>query len=378
MHRRVSIILFRMFHYRVDFLTLLEAELKKHSVTLDVYYGKPTPESLAKNDTGTLKGSTEVISWCLPIAGKEILLQIPPRRILGSNLIICMQENRLLINYFLQLYTRIAPSTRFAFWGHGRNFQSQSATGVRERLKQYLLRGSDWFFAYTDASKASLIESGYSPKNITVFNNTIDTETFSKAIRNITADQKQDFLRELSIDSDKYIGIFCGSMYPAKRIVELLEASRLIKEKVPDFHLICIGDGPSASIIKDALPACEWIHFLGSQKGQKKALTYSVGKLVLNPGLVGLHIVDSFSAGVPMLTMEYDYHSPEFAYIRSNENGLVTEADVPTYANSAVTLLTEPLLQKRLADGARLSAKEYSLQSMVDKFAAGILDAVES
>lgn len=367
-----------MFHYRVDFLTLLKLELEKNGVVLEVFYGKPTPESLAKNDTGELIGSVEIPSWCLSIGGKEILLQIPPKRIMSCDLIICMQENRLLINYFLQLYTRFTTKTRFAFWGHGRNFQSVHSMGVREALKRYLLRGSDWFFAYTEASRTSLLASGYKDEKITVFNNTIDTAKFSRAVNNVTEQDTAYFLEKLSISSNATIGLFCGSMYPAKRIEELLEACILIKEQIPDFHLICIGDGSSAQIVKNAQTTLSWIHYLGVQTGHEKALAYSVSKAVLNPGLVGLHIVDSFSAGVPMLTMDYDFHSPEYSYMEAGVNGLVTAANVQAYADAAVAVLGDTAYQKTLAEGASQSAHQYSLQAMVDKYAAGILNAIKA
>lgn len=366
-----------MFHYRLDFLSQLEIELKKYDVALDVFYGKPTPESIAKNDTAELIGSTQMPSWCLRIGGKEILLQIPPKRILSSNLVICMQENRLLINYIIQLYTRIAPGVKFAYWGHGRNFQSRRATGARETLKRFLLRGSDWFFAYTEASKNSLIANGYDPGKITVFNNTIDTDKFRCAVEKISKQEKQSFLEDLSIAPGDIVALFCGSMYPAKRIEELLASCDLIKEKVPGFHLICIGDGPSAKLIQLANKTHSWIHYLGVQTGQQKALAFSVGKAVLNPGLVGLHIVDSFSAGVPMITMDYEFHSPEFAYMRSGENGLVTCADVGDYAAAVVAILTDPTYQVKLAGGARQSADEYSLKAMVDKYTSGILKVIQ-
>jgi len=378
MQRRVSIILFRMFHYRVDFLTRLREELKKHDVMLDVYFGKPTPESIAKNDTGELPGSTEIPSYCLRLGGKEILLQIPPRRILSSELTICMQENRLLVNYFLQLYTRVARGRKFAFWGHGRNFQSLRATGVREAWKRFLLRGSDWFFAYTDASRDSLLDSGYDADKISVFNNTIDAEKFRALVGAVSEEQQRQFLDGLSIPPGAIVGLFCGSMYPAKRITELLSACKLIRQEIPGFHLVCIGDGPSASEIKTAQTRDDWIHYLGVQTGLAKAQAYAVASAVLNPGLVGLHIVDSFSAGIPMLTMDYEFHSPEFAYMESGHNGLVTAADEAVYAAAAIALFRDSERLQQLSLGAHQSAGQYSLQAMVDAYTAGILKAIEN
>jgi len=366
-----------MFHYRVDFLNRLRDELQKHDVMLDVYFGKPTPESIAKNDTGELPGSTQIPSYCLRLGGKEILLQIPPRHILGSDLIICMQENRLLINYFIQLYTRVVRARKFAFWGHGRNFQSLRATGVREAWKRFLLRGSDWFFAYTDASRSSLLDSGYDADRITVFNNTIDAEKFRALVDEVSEQDQRQFLGGLSIAPGATVALFCGSMYPAKRISELLSASKLIRQQIPDFHLVCIGDGPSAGAIKTAQTQCDWVHYLGVQTGQVKAQAYAVASAVLNPGLVGLHIVDAFSAGIPMLTMDYEFHSPEFAYMESGHNGLVTVADEAVYAAAAIDLFTDSKRLEQLSLGARQSACRYSLQAMVEAYTAGILKAIK-
>ena len=39
------------------------------------------------------------------------------------------------------------------------------------------------------------------------------------------------------------------------------------------------------------------------KKGREKAAWFKLASVVLNPGLVGLHILDSFWAGVPMVTI---------------------------------------------------------------------------
>jgi len=365
-----------MFHYRIDFLNQLRKKLAAEGIELVVYYGKPTRQSLERKDSQLLEWGKEIPTRTLTVAGKEILLQIPPRAIFKSDLIICMQENRLLINYVLQLATLFNKKCRFAFFGHGKNFQSTSSKGIRERFKQLIVKRSDWFFAYTDLSKKVLIQSGYPEERITVVNNTIDTRLFADAISTKSDFEKSQYRDQLKIPEDAVVGLFCGSIYALKMPQFVLDSCLVIKLRVPGFHLIVLGDGPDAYLFDDASKAQPWIHFRGMQKGDEKSLAYSVASAVINPGLVGLHIVDSFSAGVPMVTTHMPYHSPEYEYLQNGVNGVVTQSSVEAYASAVVELFLSQDKTDQISTNALASAKTYSLENMVDGFAHGIQKAI--
>jgi glycosyltransferase involved in cell wall biosynthesis len=97
-----------------------------------------------------------------------------------------------------------------------------------------------------------------------------------------------------------------------------------------------------------------------------------VAQLMLNPGLVGLGILDSFACGVPMLTTDCGIHSPEIAYLNNGRNGIMTANDLDDYAAAAVRLLRDPDALRTLRTGCEASALEYTVQNMTAHFADGI------
>ena len=70
---------------------------------------------------------------------------------------------------------------------------------------------------------------------------------------------------------------------------------------------------------------------LGVRKGQAKADVLALAKVMINPGVVGLNILDSFVAGVPMITTNCKGHGPEIAYLTNGENGLMTTTSLDDY-----------------------------------------------
>lgn len=368
----VSIVLFRMFHYRIDFLNALRESLKSEDIHLNVYYGKPTQQSIERKDTEVLSWAHEIPTSSIAIGGKEILLQVPPKNILKSDIIICMQENRLLINYVLQLVTLFIPRCHFTFFGHGKNFQSTTQQGFREKFKKLVMNRSDHFFAYTELSEKVLLERGYDKNKITVVNNTIDAAIFSQEVQNVTDSALIDYKRKLNIPTNATIALFCGSIYDLKKPHFLVSACDKVREFIPNFHLIVLGAGPEENVFRDAAIDREWVHYRGMQKGEEKALAYRCCSVILNPGLVGLHIVDALSAGKPMITTDMPFHSPEFAYLDNNVNGIVTKENIDDYATETIELLNDIQRLELMSATAFESKTKYSLANMVAAFVDGI------
>jgi glycosyltransferase involved in cell wall biosynthesis len=94
--------------------------------------------------------------------------------------------------------------------------------------------------------------------------------------------------------------------------------------------------------------------------------------VMLNPGMVGLGILDSFVAKLPMVTSMCGSHSPEIAYLENGVNGLMTVADVNHYADAVVDLLKDETKYRTLQEGCARSAENISLPKMANRFCDGI------
>ncbi len=369
--KKIVILQHRLLHYRIGFFEGLHKSCSAMGVELYLVHGQPTLREEQKRDVGNLSWADVVKNRYLSIANRDVLWQPFPAQHRDADMVVLMQENRLLSNY-PWLFLRGLHKTKLAYWGHGRNFQAQRPTGFLEKWKQFLVGRVDWWFAYTDMTKDILLADGYPAERITVLDNAIDNESFVADLASFSDEQLAAFRGELGLPATAQVGLYCGSLYPDKRLDYMVAAADKIKAALPDFHLLIIGDGPSAAEIKQAALSRPWLQWLGVRKGVEKAGYFRLAHVVLNPGLVGLHVLDSFCAGVPMVTTSDARHSPEIAYLKNGENGLVVTGDADAYATAIIALLQNPVRYAQLQTGALAGAQRYTLQNMVEHFAEGI------
>lgn len=370
--KHVCILQYRLLHYRVALFNQLREELFKSGIELHLVHGQPTKTELRKQDTGSIQWANVVENKYITIGGKDILWQPQPEFNHKIDLVIVMQENRLLSNYS-KLFFRNKHSPKVAYWGHGINFQSKNKNGLREKWKLFLLDKVDWWFAYTEMSADLLSAANYPKNRITVLNNAIDNNGFKEDLLSITSDKETELQEKINSNRSSKIGIFCGSLYPDKKLDFLVEAADKIHTALPDFRLVILGDGPSRDIIEKAIEGRSWMTWVGVKKGIEKAGWYKVSDIVLNPGLVGLHVLDSFCSGSPMITTKEAKHSPEIAYLKDNKNGLIVDGDAKQYAGQVIKLLTDDALLDRLKKTALTDSHEYTLDKMVKSFSDGIV-----
>ena len=147
--------------------------------------------------------------------------------------------------------------------------------------------------------------------------------------------------------------------------------------RIPDFELLAIGDGPDQLLVEEAAREHSWVHYLGGVYGAERAPYFAMARAFLMPGLVGLAVVDSFVAAVPMFTTNVPIHSPEIAYLDDGRNGVIVHHDIMTYADAVAEYLQSPVMQQRLIDGCKDSARNFGISRMVERFAVGVQRCLE-
>lgn len=369
----VLIIQRRMTEYRVPLFYLLRDRLAEQGVTLHVVYGDGTSAEATRNDAGELSWGIKVpCSYLLSRTSKLVWQNIPrPLRAL-QDLIILPHEIGQLMNYPVLLQRRLGTGPRLAFWGHGGNFQSTSSTSVSGLLRAGTARMVDWWFAYTAVSATKIRDLGFPPGKITCLNNAIDTRALQAWRSVIHSEEQLELLAKLGLRGE-HLAIFLGGLYPGKRLEFLLAAGDELHRRVPGFELLIIGDGPQRDFVRRFAEMRSWCRWVGALHGRQKVLYASLGRIMLNPGMVGLNILDSFCLGVPLITTDCGIHSPEIAYLDPGRNGSMTPNDMRSYVDAAQQLLTDGVAREALIENCRSDAQRYSLESMVKNFTAGIL-----
>ena len=366
-HRpRILVVQRHLTHYRLAFFEALRKTLAERGCVLDLAYGDGTPEEAAKQDEGELAWGDR-----LPVtryyAGGRVCWQPFREQLARADMVVMTAENKLLYNLYVQLFERRA---RVALWGHGANLQGDP-NSLRERFKRRVALRADWWLAYTEYSRPLILQCGFPQDRITVLNNAVDTQDMSAMRARVTPATTEALRAQWGLGPGP-VGIFLGSIYSEKRIEFMLDAASRVHEQEPGFQFVIVGAGVQQGLVKAFCRDRPWAHYAGLLKGQQKVDALVLASVMLNPGLVGLGILDSFVCGVPMLTTDCGLHSPEIAYLAHGRNGLMTPNRIDDYVAAVVNLLRDPAQHAALVQGCRASAQEYTVENMALNFADGV------
>jgi glycosyltransferase involved in cell wall biosynthesis len=358
-------------HYRERFFTLLRQRLGNEGVHLRVLHAGSHG---IHNIEGNLEWAESVTATSI---GPFTWLSLGTL-IRGADLVVVPQIIKQIWIYPL-LLRRTLGFHKIAFWGHGKVFSSLPDRRLARRTKELISRHCDWWFAYTERS-AQVVnqEIGYPAVQITSVNNAVDTNALAEVQSRVTCAELDQLKSSLGIRGSN-TAIFVGGMYHnahhTKRLSFLITACQEIRKNLPDFEMIFVGGGPDQHLVEAASREHPWMHYVGVKKGADAVPYWSIAKLCLNPGLVGLGILDCLALGVPILTSDIPCHSPEIDYLESGVNGLMVEDhdDPAIFAKAAITLLKNEPLLALFADAGKKTAASITNEAMVEKFTDGIL-----
>jgi L-malate glycosyltransferase len=369
---RVLIIQAQMKHYRVPLFTRLFEILRRDGIELKVAYSAPHGLHGMVRDAGDLPseiGKEVSGHW---LAGR-LIYQPLWREIARADLVITGHENKYLMNSWLFLLSALQLKT-VALWGLGpcmEENQSRTSHWLREKA----LTAADWYFGYTNGIVPYLTQHGVSAERITAVQNAVDTSELRKSLERIREDDLEREKSRLGIGTGP-VGIYCGILEPTKHVPFLIEAARLVRQRIPDFQLLVVGAGPDRAWLEEVARANPWIHYLGQKFGVEKALALRMADIFVLPGRVGLAILDSFAAGLPMFTTDLSIHGPEASYLIDGYNGRKTTHRVQAYADAVVEVLRSPSLLERLRQSALDTASEYTIEAMAENFRQGIIQCL--
>lgn len=370
-NRSVVVVLANVKQYRRIFYEKLKGSLAKHDIDLTVLYSESNRIVALRGDDIYLPPPLGRKIPRISLFGNYFFLQLPPWSVIyRADLIVIVQATRYLLNYPLLVLSAIGLK-RVAFWGHGRNHQG-NPNSVSEKIKRKLAKASDWWFAYTNETRHYLVSVGVAPETITVVENAVDTTGFSNEVFSVTNADMLAMRTRLGIKEGQRVALYCGALYAEKRLSFLMNCVELIASDIPTFHLIVIGGGPEADFISRNAEARSYISYLGPLVGHEKAVCFRIADIFLMPGAVGLAILDSFAAHLPLITTTDALHGPEIAYLEHNINGLKLPGDCRAYAKGVSELLHDQRRLEILSLNAGKSARRYTVENMVNNVTDGI------
>ena len=368
---RVLCVQRRLTHYRVPLFEAVRTLLAADGIDFELAHGQPTQVERLKQDEGQVAWADHVP--CRYWWHGHVCWQNPGHLARVADLVIVTQENKLLYNLWAMAVRR---PRRLAYWGHGRNFQARKPDGWSERLKRLLARRVDWWFAYTGLTSRLVQTTGFPANRITDTQNAADTNELVRQCNAVTVSDINSFRSRLRVGPGP-VGVFIGSLYEEKRVEFLLQAADQLAALVPGFMLVVAGTGPQSQLLEQATAKNAWLRYAGVLRGDQKAVCLQTATVMLNPGLVGLGILDSFAAGLPMVTTDCGVHSPEIDYLRTGQNGVMTANTLTDFVEAARRLLTDPAWRRQLGEAAKADAAHYTIDNMAQNFRRGVLAALQ-
>lgn len=371
----VTILQRRLVQYRLGLFDALRDALAEQGIELRLVYGSPSPSDQVKNDSASLPWADEVPAHWLRIGSTELLWQRGIGALGRADLVVMTQENKILSNYPVMVRRRLGGG-RIAYWGHGRNLQSQRPHGLRERWKAELSTKVDWWFAYNESTRDILVANGFPPDRITCLYNAIDDVAFANDLASVDEARLAKLRHEIGLADGAPLALYCGSLYAEKRVELLVQVADRVHNAIPGFRLVVMGDGPTRPVLEEALASRPWARCIGTTTGVDKAAWFRLATLQLSPGAVGLHVLDSFVSGVPLVSTRSALHGPEIEYLEHGVNGLLLGDDPETMATEVVELLCDDYRLAAMVEAGRRDAAHYTLANMTANFVDGIRDCL--
>jgi L-malate glycosyltransferase len=372
MGRRVAFLSAHVKHYRLPFFEALYEALQADDIEMRVVYGTANSKHAERRDNVSLPATYGRKVPSFWIADRAVY-HFAWREIVAADLVITPNENKLLLNPLL-LAMRAVGMKNVAFWGKG-TIAPAALTEPGEWARFHTANAVDWWFAYTASSSRNLRARGVTC-GTTATGNAIDTTQLRRDIAAISPDCLRNTRASMGIGFGP-VGVFCGNLSANKHLDLLFAAAKLIHDSIPEFSLLMIGNGPEREYVERVAAHERYIRYAGPRIGAEKALLLKMADVFLLPGAVGLAILDSFAAGLPLLTTDLSGHGPEISYLEDGHSGLITAHDPQTYADAVIGLLRNRPMLAKLRAGATESGYQYGIENMVQNFRRGILSCLE-
>lgn len=362
--------------YRVGFFERLA---QRPDVKMTVYAGHPDPGHGGPVSRPEIAVPVvDVKNRFYPRRSIKIMWQTGALRMLRTDaeVIVCQEVVSNLSVWAIRLLHRWAGKRLVLMGFFYRPEGKGMIAAVRDRMRRFLRASASAFVAYTEQGRDALLSEGAPEGSVFVTRNTLDTERLRRLANEVGELASEEVLQRLDIPKEALVLAFVGRLRPIKRVEVAIEAVRILNQRLDvPVMLVVIGDGEERTRLEAGADGAP-VRFVGQTYDDVElAELLSVASLLVLPGSVGLTCVLAFSNGLPVVTTDAGAttQTPEFAYVRDDENGVVVKApEAELYANVIEGLLSDQDRMRRLAAGAVESAKALTMERMADAFVEAV------
>ena len=223
------------------------------------------------------------------------------------------------------------------------------------------LKRSEYATMPTEQAVADLIPQKRKPFKVPVeaLSNGIDLSRFTKGRAN------KEIYDEYKIPKNKPIVLYIGRVDPEKSLDILMKAFIKAHEKVPDAHLVVVGDGSARSKLEGIIEKAglnKNAHFLGRVVGDNLPQLYRTGTvfaITSKTETQSIVLMEAMASGLPCVAVDA---GAVHELVKNNKNGYLVEADdITAVANSLVKIMTNKERQAKMSEESVARAAKHDI-----------------
>lgn len=271
---------------------------------------------------------------------------------------------RIITNIRVPAATRAAGGVSL-LWSKGHIEHDTPSGYLTDLIRFRFAKLFDGVICYGEEGRRDLERIGIPSESITVARNTIDTDRIFADIEDRDA-RGREFKREQGLKGRRIV-LYCGTMYPKKRHLDLVKAWPKIHAAHPDAVLVMVGGGPMLDAVKARVAELgrESVRILGSVGEGEDYSWIGASDVCVMCGGLGLTIQQTLAFGRPMVVA--DEAGVDGEIVRHGETGWrYPKGDVNALANAVNAVLVDPAGSAAIARrGQDLVRNEVNIDGMV-------------
>ena len=191
---------------------------------------------------------------------------------------------------------------------------------------------------------------------------------FAPDLRNVSAIANPNVYSDVNSCKKEKIVLYVGRIdNRAKRIQLLIKIWNQIEDKVKDWRLIIVGEGPDREVLEKASKKSDRIEFVGYQNPRKY---YEKASILCMTSLYEgfpMTLTEAMQHGcVPVV---YDSFPAAHDIISPGEDGeIITPFDTKDYSKVLLNMMLDGTYLNKLSNQARISVKRYDCDKIIDQW----------
>jgi glycosyltransferase involved in cell wall biosynthesis len=273
-----------------------------------------------------------------------------------------------------------------AIWGHGIEQRERftGKVGLGGLLRSIQIRLADGILCYEEET-ADLLRRRFPQKVIGFARNSTDGEAMTSAVNARWNSPRTEVKQQLGLTHEFHL-LGLGRLVRDKRFDLLADVLVRVRASGLSAGCIIVGDGPEKKEIgtrveSRGLTPGKDVIFTGSVRDTEELAKWLyVSDVCVNPGYLGLSVVDCLFAGVPIVSVapgpKGPFHSPEWIYISTNVTGWLAEEQTDSsIANLVIAYLRRGSESRDCVRSACIRTAQETLG--IGKMADGFLRFIE-